>query len=250
MAARSLFLGISAVLALSLLGCAARPKTCYVTLSAAGQPTAEACESGPVLMVRPITATNAAYYVPPYVLGALSYEGFLAPDDAQPADLQDLGPAPASGAFPGDFAAGMDAEKGRSKAEWALQGAVVAQEGPLDAGPIETGPIERGPIERGPIETGPIGTGSFDTGRFGAGSLEADPFEAPRSDVRQVAAAGRTVGEAGEASVGTPFAAWAMRGPAPENRIKPENPRIGGEVMYRRPYEGLPTIAISRDLFL
>ena len=79
MAARSLFLGISAVLALCLGGCASRPTTCYVTLSAGGQPTAEACETGPVLMVRPITQTNAAYYVPPYVLGALSYEGFLAP---------------------------------------------------------------------------------------------------------------------------------------------------------------------------
>ncbi|ORE98453.1 hypothetical protein [Aurantimonas sp. 22II-16-19i] len=238
MAARSLFLGISAVLALSLLGCAARPKTCYVTLSAAGQPTAEACESGPVLMVRPITATNAAYYVPPYVLGALSYEGFLVPEEAQPAASHDLGPAPASGAFPGGFAAGMDAQEERSKAEWALEGSVVAQGGPLDAGPIDLGPVE----------AGPLGTGSLD--RSEAGSLEAGPPEERASNVRPALSDGPTAGQTGEASAGSPFAAWAMRGPAPENRIRPENPSIGGEVIYRRPYEGLPTIAISRDLFL
>ncbi|MDY8110113.1 hypothetical protein U0C82_13280 [Fulvimarina sp. 2208YS6-2-32] len=54
------------------------PKThCYVTLSSDGAPTAEACETGPRLVVRPITPTNSAFYVPPYVLGALQYEGFL-----------------------------------------------------------------------------------------------------------------------------------------------------------------------------
>ncbi|HEX2019286.1 MAG TPA: hypothetical protein VGO17_10150 [Aurantimonas sp.] len=62
-------------------GCAVGPSRCYVTLNAGGAPTAEACETGPNLVVRPITETNAAFYVPPYVIGALAYEGFLAPAD-------------------------------------------------------------------------------------------------------------------------------------------------------------------------
>ncbi|WP_040325958.1 hypothetical protein [Aurantimonas manganoxydans] len=60
-------------------GCTSIPSRCYVTLDNGGGPTAEACETGPELIVRPITPTNAAYYVPPYVIAALSYEGFLVP---------------------------------------------------------------------------------------------------------------------------------------------------------------------------
>lgn len=60
-----------------LAGCASQTSRCYVTLDPAGQPTAEACETGPHLILRPLGETNAAYYVPPYVLGALRYEGFL-----------------------------------------------------------------------------------------------------------------------------------------------------------------------------
>ena len=60
----------------SLGGCLA-PQKCYLTLNASGGPTAEACEDGPNLLVRPITPRNSAYYVPTYVLAALSYEGYL-----------------------------------------------------------------------------------------------------------------------------------------------------------------------------
>ncbi|SMD00562.1 hypothetical protein SAMN06297251_11799 [Fulvimarina manganoxydans] len=60
-----------------LAGCAGQTSRCYVTIDPAGDPTAEACETGPHLIVRPLGETNAAYYVPPYVLGALRYEGFL-----------------------------------------------------------------------------------------------------------------------------------------------------------------------------
>ena len=65
-------------------GCTSIPSRCYVTLDNAGGPTAEACETGPELVVRPITPTNAAYYVPPYVIAALSYEGFLVPVEPSP----------------------------------------------------------------------------------------------------------------------------------------------------------------------
>ncbi|MEC5324015.1 hypothetical protein [Aurantimonas sp. A3-2-R12] len=68
---------ISLVLVLTLTGCAAVPTRCYVTLSDAGQPSAEACESGSHLRVRPITPENAAYYAPPYILAALANEGYL-----------------------------------------------------------------------------------------------------------------------------------------------------------------------------
>jgi len=63
-------------------GCTSIPSRCYVTLDHGGGPTAEACETGPDLVVRPITPMNAAYYVPPYVIAALSYEGFLIPAEA------------------------------------------------------------------------------------------------------------------------------------------------------------------------
>ena len=76
-------------------GCTSIPSRCYVTLDNGGSPTAEACETGPELIVRPITPTNAAYYVPPYVIAALSYEGFLVPrEPAADADADaDVGPA-------------------------------------------------------------------------------------------------------------------------------------------------------------
>ncbi|MER0237291.1 hypothetical protein [Fulvimarina sp. MAC8] len=61
----------------ALSGCMAPKTQCYVTLNSAGAPTAEACETGPKLIVRPITETNAVYYVPPYVIGALQYEGYI-----------------------------------------------------------------------------------------------------------------------------------------------------------------------------
>ena len=83
-------------------GCVGGPSKCYVTLSPHGQPTAEACEKGPVLTVRPITETNAAYYVPPYVLGALSYEGYV---DAGALDANGDGEMPA-----GRHASGADGE--------------------------------------------------------------------------------------------------------------------------------------------
>ncbi len=59
------------------LGGCLSPQQCYLTLDATGGPTAEACEDGPNLVVRPITTQNSAYYVPTYVLAALSYEGYL-----------------------------------------------------------------------------------------------------------------------------------------------------------------------------
>ncbi|TFF20454.1 hypothetical protein E3C22_16205 [Jiella endophytica] len=184
MAARSLFVGISLSLALGLGGCASRPSTCYVTLSSAGQPTAEACESGPVLMVRPITPTSAAYYVPPYVLGALSYEGFLAPvEDTPDAAVQE---PEAPGTIVGSFAARSGAKGEPSEAASALEEAIVP-----DGGTVA------------PVTTA------------------ADPF-----------------------------ASWMVRGAAPANRIAPEHPRLDGEVRYLRPYEGMPTLAISPDLFL
>ena len=68
---------INLMLVLTLTGCAAVPTRCYVTLSDAGQPSAEACESGSHLRVRPITLENAAYYAPPYVLAALANEGYV-----------------------------------------------------------------------------------------------------------------------------------------------------------------------------
>lgn len=77
MRASILLLGILTGLA----GCATGPSRCYVTLSQGGAPTAEACETGPNLVVRPITESSAAYHVPPYVIGALVYEGFLVPAD-------------------------------------------------------------------------------------------------------------------------------------------------------------------------
>lgn len=81
------------VLVLTLTGCAAVPTRCYVTLSDAGQPSAEACETGSHLRVRPITAENAAYYAPPYVLAVLANEGFVSlpttdVDDKRPAAMQ------------------------------------------------------------------------------------------------------------------------------------------------------------------
>ncbi|HEY9056370.1 MAG TPA: hypothetical protein VIN77_04395 [Aurantimonas sp.] len=68
---------IGLVLVLTLTGCAAVPTRCYVTLTDAGQPSAEACETGSHLRVRPITPENAAFYAPPYVLAALANEGFV-----------------------------------------------------------------------------------------------------------------------------------------------------------------------------
>lgn len=87
-------------------GCTSIPSRCYVTLDNGGGPTAEACETGPELIVRPITPTNAAYYVPPYVIAALSYEGFLVPRepavdadaDGEPAGAEADWEAPADGA--------------------------------------------------------------------------------------------------------------------------------------------------------
>lgn len=89
-------------------GCTSIPSRCYVTLDNGGGPTAEACETGPELIVRPITPTNAAYYVPPYVIAALSYEGFLVPreptvdadavEDGEPAGPDADWEAPADGA--------------------------------------------------------------------------------------------------------------------------------------------------------
>ena len=73
-----------------LTGCAVGPSRCYVTLDRVGAPTAEACETGPNLVVRPITETNAAYYVPPYVIGALAYEGFLVPAEGDAGDVDTL----------------------------------------------------------------------------------------------------------------------------------------------------------------
>ena len=66
------------LLAVLAAGCTTQPTKCYVTLDPKGAPTAEACETGAQLVVRPITKDNAAAHVPPYVLGALSYEGFVA----------------------------------------------------------------------------------------------------------------------------------------------------------------------------
>ncbi|MEO9789319.1 MAG: hypothetical protein ABJF67_17160 [Aurantimonas coralicida] len=88
-------------------GCTSIPSRCYVTLDNGGGPTAEACETGPELIVRPITPTNAAYYVPPYVIAALSYEGFLVPrepavDADADADGEPAGPDADWGAPTGD----------------------------------------------------------------------------------------------------------------------------------------------------
>ncbi len=61
---------------LLLAACAGQPK-CYVTLSAHGRPTAEACQVDNELVVRGISPDNAAFYVPPYVIAALEIEGFI-----------------------------------------------------------------------------------------------------------------------------------------------------------------------------
>ncbi|MEF2552862.1 hypothetical protein VQ042_16085 [Aurantimonas sp. A2-1-M11] len=90
-------------------GCTSIPTRCYVTLDPGGGPTAEACETGPQLVIRPITETNAAYYVPPYVIAALSYEGFLVPQDAD---------ADAAGDEPDDGAAGAAAFDDGGASRW------------------------------------------------------------------------------------------------------------------------------------
>lgn len=77
---------MSLALVLTLTGCAAIPTRCYVTLTDAGQPSAEACESGSHLRVRPITPENAAYYAPPYILAALANEGYVSMPTADVGD--------------------------------------------------------------------------------------------------------------------------------------------------------------------
>ncbi|MCE7027918.1 hypothetical protein [Jiella avicenniae] len=209
MAARSLFIGISVAAALAMAGCAARPKTCYVTLNLGGQPTAEACETGPVLIVRPITETNAAFYVPPYVLGALSYEGFVAPPEptADASAVMDDGEAEDGQSRGGE---GRRAPNAASALRDALIGEAFLM--PLASDPAI--PMSDAFVERMPPQPS-------------ASLFKAGKRAAPAD--------------------GDAILAKLPHGVAPPNRIAPEHPRIDGEVRYRRPYEGLPAMPISPD---
>ncbi|MBO0903445.1 hypothetical protein [Jiella sonneratiae] len=231
MAARSLLLGLLAGAALALAGCAVRPKTCYVTLSAVGQPTAEACESGPVLIVRPITESNAAYYVPPYVLGALSYEGYV-----EPADESDQ----ASGgtkAGAADAKSEADDDAGAAATPAAAGTATGASEA------LKRAIIRNAFLMPMPGESIPPLAQAFapPLGEISAAASNGDTAEKP------LALAGRA--PAGRLAPSAERTA-ADRPPAPRNRIAPEHPRIDGEVRYTIPYEGVPAAPISPDLSL
>lgn len=210
MAARSLFIGISLAAALAMAGCAAQPKTCYVTLSVGGQPTAEACETGPVLIVRPITETNAAFYVPPYVLGALSYEGFVAPPEST-AD----GDATADDGSVGYQDIRADEGGSAPNAASALRNALI---GDAFLMPLSGDPVIPTMSDAfvPPMPSRPLAT----LAKTGASAASAD-------DEGRLAR--------------VPLAA------APSNRIAPEHRRIDGEVRYQRPYEGIPGAPISPD---
>ena len=220
MAARSLILGMSIVTLLAVAGCASRPKTCYVTLSAAGQPTAEACETGPVLIVRPITETNAAFYVPPYILGALSYEGFV---------------APAEGVL--DEIAVTDEE---------AAGTFKTSAGETDAGTVEKPANAAAALRRALI-----GEAFLMPMRGDPVIAMSDAFVTPMSD-RFVALAPEEAAMPHAAPAvavdANPELARRLLMDKPSNRIEPVHPRIDGEVRYRRPYEGMPGDTISPDL--
>ncbi|NDW03018.1 hypothetical protein [Jiella pacifica] len=211
MAARSLFVGISIAAALGTAGCAARPTTCYVTLSVGGEPTAEACETGPVLIVRPITETNAAFYVPPYVLGALSYEGFVAPPEPQ----ADEDGAAEDGA--GEVRRVREGEDGppAPNAASALRDALIGEAFLM-------------PLASDPVIPMSDAFAPAMSGQPAAPPVEIETSVAPADDDARLAR--------------------LPLGAAPPNRIAPEHPRIDGEVRYRRPYEGVPGMPISPDL--
>lgn len=223
MAARSLFLGLSMVAVLAAAGCAARPKTCYVTLSAGGQPTAEACETGPVLIVRPITETNGAFYVPPYILGALSYEGFVEPYGLTVGDTAGT-TGGAAGGPEADPAAGGEPPNAAA----ALRNAILGEAFLM---PLASDPV----IPMSDAFVAP----NIESDRLPqAGTVMPatiwDDADLVRPLLRGGDAADHHAGSLGQA--------------APANRIEPEHPRIDGEVRYRRPYEGVPGAAISPDL--
>ncbi|MEX6505495.1 hypothetical protein [Jiella sp. M17.18] len=194
-------------------GCVGSPSKCYVTVSAVGQPTAEACETGPQLVVRPITPTSAAYYVPPYVLGALSYEGYIdlppaAEDPAKP-------PVPEAGAGVDGAASALS----ETFAEGKTEEPAADPDGFGTSGPAPASgrsPVAL-PLQLEESDPGP------DLSRYWDAPLLANPFAALQT-------------EAG------------LR-PPPSNRIAPK-PTIDGEVRYWRPYSGYQTPALSSDLLL
>ncbi|MCB8837306.1 hypothetical protein [Aurantimonas sp. VKM B-3413] len=204
-------------------GCVGGPSKCYVTLSPGGRPTAEACEKGPVLTVRPITGTNAAYYVPPYVLGALSYEGFVDPGGVTAQD----------GGTPRDDgqADRPDGEE-HSSAEPAAGDMTGAGAIPASAALAGIGPhrMSRPDLPDLALSLAPSGhdAGATDPQAIWDAPLMAGPIIGPAN---------------------SPPGAPDWRDP-PANRIAPKQ-TIDGEVRYRRPYNGgYQSFDLSSDLLL
>ncbi|MCQ0987797.1 hypothetical protein [Jiella marina] len=177
-----------------------------------------------MLMVRPITETNAAYYVPPYVIGALSYEGFLEPynaaedgglgeeDNTSYQAAEDLSTVPMTGESLDD----------RFDVTSKLPGAVMT-------GKVSTNP--QSAMTEQYLQQSPETRENEATSAFTAVMTQPTPPDS--SNIAEPAAV-----------------APLVRGPAPANRLVSPHPTIDGEVRYLRPFEGYESFPIAPDLLL